>query len=99
MDADQRTGVLERGLPMGNMNTTATRRYRKSIGFGARLTEAMRSRGLSSAEASRQLKIRSPSVVEKWCRGEAEPRLDSFVRICEALEVSADWLLFGRGER
>lgn len=60
--------------------------------IGARVREARKRLGLSQMELSEQLNI-SPSHMSDIENGKTNIGLDIFMRLTEALQVSADWLL------
>lgn len=64
--------------------------------FGDRLTAAMKAKGLNQLELARRAGY-SPAAISRWCHDEADPRLLALVVLCETLDVSADWLVLGRG--
>ena len=64
--------------------------------FPARLRAARDARGLSQLELSRLLSV-DPIVVSRYERGKIKPHIDRVETLCEALGVSLDWLLLGRG--
>jgi transcriptional regulator with XRE-family HTH domain len=69
-------------------------------GFGARLAEAMASRGLSGGELGRRTGFTSQYVnsLQKGDRGARLPH-DTAKRLAHALGVSVDWLTKGEGPR
>ena len=69
----------------------------KLLDVGERLQQALVARGLSCEAAARGLGIRSGAVVLAWINGTSLPSLPNLVRICQGLDISADWLLLGKG--
>lgn len=63
---------------------------------GARLRLAMRVRGVNKLSVLAATIGTSESAVCRWCNNE-NMTLDNIVRVCVSLNVSADWLLLGRG--
>lgn len=59
---------------------------------GSRIREARKSKNLSQNELSEIIQI-SPSHMSDIENGKTNISLDIFMRITEALQVSADWLL------
>jgi transcriptional regulator with XRE-family HTH domain len=64
-------------------------------GFGARLRHALESRELTMNAAARLAGVRA-SAMSDFCSGARLPPLRALVRLCRRLDISADWLLFGR---
>lgn len=64
--------------------------------FANRLREFRSARGLTQVRLSELLGI-SPRVYNRWEQGDADPRLDTVVKIADLLKVSLDDLL-GRTE-
>jgi transcriptional regulator with XRE-family HTH domain len=63
---------------------------------GHRLQLAMRRRGVAKQMAfAAQLAV-DESAISRWQRG-ANMTLRNAMRLCEALDISLDWLLLGRG--
>jgi transcriptional regulator with XRE-family HTH domain len=57
-----------------------------------RLRTALAVRGRSQAWLARHLDL-SRATVNQWAQGVRRPALDQLPRICQALDVSADYLL------
>jgi transcriptional regulator with XRE-family HTH domain len=70
----------------------------KTAGLAARLTAAIHDRKMTAEDIRSDIGAGSTEQIYRWMRGESEPRLESFARICRAVGVSADHLLFGEGE-
>jgi transcriptional regulator with XRE-family HTH domain len=63
----------------------------------ARLRKAMQARRRSKLFAfSHELGV-SPSTVTRWLQGQPISS-DNLVRLAEALDISIDWLLMGKGD-
>lgn len=57
-----------------------------------RLREEIMHSGLTTSELARRVGV-SPEMITQYCTTKKLPRLDTFVRICRALDVSADYML------
>ena len=57
-----------------------------------RLCEEIRQSGMTTAELAKRVGV-SPEMITQYCTTKKLPRLDTFVRLCRALDVSADYLL------
>src|SRR5256885_3723735 len=64
--------------------------------FAERINELRESRGLSWKELAVRVGS-TPSALRRWKGGYAWPRTETLVALSEALEVSTDYLLLGRG--
>lgn len=62
---------------------------------GIRLGQALYSRGMSQRELAEKLGV-SHSTVSCWCCNGNWMSARFLPGICKALNVSADWLLFGK---
>lgn len=60
--------------------------------FKQRLREEMELNHLTTAALAKQIDV-SPEMVTQYCTTKKLPSLDTFLKICKALEVSADYLL------
>lgn len=60
--------------------------------FKDRLNEVLKENGISQVTLARKIAM-SQGVVNNYCTGKREPTLDVLIRICEALEISSDYLL------
>ncbi|MGN1235233.1 MAG: helix-turn-helix domain-containing protein [Christensenellaceae bacterium] len=60
--------------------------------FGKRLKESRQAKGWTQAELAEKLST-TQSTIGKYEREELQPNIESIVRICQLLEVSADYLL------
>lgn len=65
--------------------------------FSARLSAARELRGLSQAELAKRAGIQS-STIAHFEGGRRKPSFDNFVKLVEALEVPADFLI-GRADK
>lgn len=72
------------------------------MSFGARLTQARKEKGLTQDGLGKGLgtdgKDAGKAVVYGWEKDQHYPRVDQLVLICKKLEVTADYLLFGKVE-
>jgi transcriptional regulator with XRE-family HTH domain len=57
-----------------------------------RLTEAIRTSGMSITEIASKLEV-SISIVVQYCNTKKLPSLDTFARLCKILDVSSDYIL------
>ena len=60
--------------------------------FGERLSWLLNERGITQRELALRTGL-TESAVSRYVNNQREPRADGIVKICKALEVSADWLL------
>ena len=60
--------------------------------FRERLKEEIKALGLTTVELAEKVGV-SPEMVTQYYTTKKLPRLDTFVRLCKALDVSADYLL------
>ncbi len=60
--------------------------------FRERLLEEMRANNLTTTSLARLVGV-SPEMITQYYTTKKLPRLDTFVKICKALHVSADYLL------
>lgn len=65
--------------------------------LGERISVARERAGLSQAELSKALAIKS-DMLENWENDAAEPRANRMTMLAGILGVSAGWLLYGIGE-
>ena len=63
-----------------------------STTFGDRLYEARICRGMSQRELARKAGV-SNAAISRWENNQQEPNMMQLIRVCDAIEVSADWLL------
>lgn len=61
--------------------------------FAARLRTAREAKGYPSAQRFAGVLGFEPHTYRKYERGAAEPNFDVLMRICEVLDVTADYLL------
>jgi phage repressor protein C with HTH and peptisase S24 domain len=66
------------------------------MGFGGRLRKKREELGLSQEELANKTGV-SRNTIMKFEKGSL-PQGENLVALCRALQVSADWLLFGLGE-
>ncbi len=57
-----------------------------------RLTEAIRTSGMTQVEISRRLGISAPTVAQ-YISGRSMPALDTFANLCKILDVDANDIL------
>lgn len=57
-----------------------------------RLREEIIHSGMTTVELARQVGV-SPEMITQYCTTKKLPRLDTFARLCRALDVSADYML------
>ena len=48
--------------------------------------------GMTTVELARRVGV-SPEMITQYCTTKKLPRLDTFARLCRALDVSADYML------
>lgn len=60
--------------------------------FRARLKEEIKHSGLKVKELAAKVGV-SPEMITQYYTTKKLPKLDTFLQICKALEVSADYLL------
>lgn len=60
--------------------------------FAERLTQALTEKDISQAELSRRI-ITARGTVSRWMHGVSAPHAEDLYKMCEELNVSADWLL------
>lgn len=63
---------------------------------GARLSYAMRHRGFNKLSVLAHHLGVTESAVSRW-RGQGNMTVNNIIAVCDVLDVSADWLLLGRG--
>ena len=66
------------------------------MGFGSRLRKKREELGFSQEELANKTSV-SRNTIMKFEKGSL-PQGENLVALCRALQVSADWLLFGLGE-
>ena len=57
-----------------------------------RLREEIKNSGLTCAEIAGRVGV-SPEMITQYCTTKKLPALDTFAKLCEVLDVSADYLL------
>ena len=74
----------------------AKQHYNQTIGFADRLNQAMYDKDMSGVQLAKLVGMERKSVYS-WQWGYSMPNSLILARICKALDVSADYLLFGSG--
>ena len=57
-----------------------------------RLREEIINSGLTTVEIAKRVGV-SPEMVTQYCTTTKLPRLDTFAKLCKALDISADYVL------
>ena len=57
-----------------------------------RLREEIRRSGLTTVELARRVGV-TPEMITQYCTTKKLPRLDTFAKLCQELDVSADYIL------
>jgi transcriptional regulator with XRE-family HTH domain len=57
-----------------------------------RLREEIKRSGMTTTEIAQKVGV-SPEMITQYCTTKKLPRLDTFARICQVLDVSADYML------
>lgn len=78
--------------------TPEQRRRQQQAAFRTRLAEAMRAKGLIQRDLATRLGV-AESTITGWLRYGALPDAEVLFDIPEALGISLDWLLTGRGDQ
>lgn len=60
--------------------------------FGSRLKGLMKERRITNAELADVVGV-SENLVERWCKGLSEPRIDKFVLVVKLFGVGMDYML------
>lgn len=71
-------------------------KFYSPIGFAERLQEMMFERNYNQTTLAREIGVDRKTVMA-WCNDRIAPNVTMLARICSTLNVSADWLIFGRG--
>ena len=58
----------------------------------ARLAEEIKQSGLTTKEIADKIGV-TPEMITQYCTTKKLPKLDTFKRLCQVLDVSADYLL------
>ena len=58
----------------------------------ARLREEIKRSGMTTVELARRVGV-SSELITQYCTTKKLPRLDTFARLCQVLDVSADYIL------
>lgn len=66
--------------------------------FQARLAYAMRRKGYNQTDLGDRAGV-APNTVSQWLSGMNRPAYDCLIAAALALDVSIDWLVFGKGKR
>ena len=78
---------MARSGPMGKANQESCLRR-----FRPRLREAMRASGLNESELAEMVDMTRPAI-SMYLSGRRIPETVSLIRLCRALDISADYLL------
>ena len=62
------------------------------VDIKARLREEIKRSGLTTVELARRVGV-SSEMITQYCTTKKLPRLDTFARLCQVLDVSADYIL------
>ena len=57
-----------------------------------RLREEIRRSGLTTVELARRVGV-TPEMITQYCTTKKLPRRDTFAKLCQELDVSADYIL------
>lgn len=60
--------------------------------FKTRLREELKQNGMTVKTLAEKIGV-SPEMVTQYCTTKKLPSLDTFIKICKALDVSADYIL------
>ena len=66
------------------------------VARGSRIGQALKARGVRKQQALATVLNVHESAITRWKNGEAMS-LENAIALCAALDISADWLLLGRG--
>ena len=58
----------------------------------SRLREEIKRSGMTTVELARRVGV-SSEMITQYCTTKKLPRLDTFARLCQVLDVSADYIL------
>ena len=67
------------------------------MGFSERVLQARKAKRMSQEKLAELVGV-SRQAVSKWETGEAKPDVEKLIAICEVLELSMDYLCFGKEE-
>ena len=70
-------------------------RHKRLEGFSERLRQAIYDSGMTCIEISRRIERERKSIYG-YMRGDVQPDAYTMARLCTVLNVSADYLLFGK---
>lgn len=57
-----------------------------------RLSEEIKNSPLTIAEIAKKVGV-SPEMITQYCTTKKLPKLDTFAKLCKALDISADYIL------
>lgn len=78
-------------------NGMAKHRWTIPEGFAKRLREAIQARGMTGEQVADELDI-YPANMYGYLHGKTCMNIGRLQELCNVLNVSADWLLFGSGQ-
>ena len=61
-------------------------------GIKERLSEELRNSGLKTIEIAEKVGV-SPEMITQYCTTKKLPKLDTFAKICKALDLDANYIL------
>lgn len=61
--------------------------------IGSRIKQARENKGLLQSQLAKQIEVKSANVISNWEKDVSKPDANKMVRLCEALGVSASYLL------
>ena len=67
----------------------------ESKSFGVRLRMLLAERNWNQRVLAKKVH-RANATVSAWCLDNSEPKAEAIIEICKALDVSADYLIFGK---
>ena len=73
----------------------AMKHYNQTVGFADRLNEAISDIGMPQKQLAENIGMERKAV-SMWVNGYSMPNSLILARICKVLNVSADYLLFGK---
>lgn len=76
----------------------AKKRFYPVEGFAERLSQLAYDKGLSAQKLAKIGGVRDRKTAYSWLHGGAMPNGLVVARLCCHFKVSADWLLFGKGD-
>lgn len=76
----------------------AKKHYNQTVGFADRLSKSMKTKNINNTKLAEMIGMERKAV-SMWVNGYSMPNSLILARMCKVLNVSADYLLFGkRGE-